>query len=102
MVKEQGTARPTNMPSNPHLCKLALLYSRSVKRKTHTEWVAWCKSGAQPVHVASRPDRSYTHNVRQGYAQWLGTGNDSGEWYHTQWPRTGVLPRVLVYRSLRA
>ena len=95
-------ARPVNMPASPHRTythdgwqgyghwlgtvnigvnkdhqflplKNALLYARSLKLKCRAEWVEWCKSGARPANVPSRPDVTYKHDGWQGYGHWLGT-----------------------------
>ena len=96
-------ARPANIPSAPHkvykhdgwqgwghwlgtgnvapqdhqflLFKKALLYARSLKLMTKTEWHAWSKTGARPANMPSAPDRTYKHEGWQGYGHWLGTGN---------------------------
>ena len=55
--------------------KKALMYARSLKLKSQTEWRAWAKTGAWPANMPSRPDQIYKHNGWQGYGHWLGTGN---------------------------
>ena len=51
----------------------ALLYARSLKRKSQTEWTHWAKSGARPVNMPSTPPQTYKHDGWQGYGHWLGT-----------------------------
>ena len=96
-------ARPANIPANPekiyqhdgwHGCghwlgtgnagvkkhhqflpfKEALLHARSLKLKSHKEWVGWCKTGARPDNIPSHPDQTYKHDGWQGWGHWLGTG----------------------------
>ena len=95
-------ARPANMPSNPHktykheewrgyghwlgtgnqVCgkldflpfKKALLYARSLKLKSVTEWKDWCKSGVREANMPFNPHTTYEHEGWQGYGHWLGTG----------------------------
>ena len=94
-------ARPANIPSAPHRVykhdgwqgwghwlgtgnvapkdqqflpfEKALLYARSLKLKSHTEWEAWRKSDVRPDNVPSTPHRTYKHDGWQGYGHWLGT-----------------------------
>ena len=53
----------------------ALVYARSWKLESKSEWEAWAKSSARPANVPSRPEQTYTHDGWQGYRHWLGTGN---------------------------
>ena len=55
--------------------KEALLYARSLKRKSKTEWEVWSKSGGRPAYIPSTPAATYKHAGWQGYGHWLGTGN---------------------------
>ena len=55
--------------------KKALMYARSLKLISSTEWRALCKSGSRPANVPSRPDTIYKHEGWQGWGHWLGTGN---------------------------
>ena len=100
-------ARPNNVPSNPQRTykhdgwqgyghwlgtgnvrggngqqfltfKKALVYAGTLKLKGCKEWEAWCKSGARPNNVPSKPQRTYKHDGWQGYGHWLGTGNVRG------------------------
>ena len=94
-----SSAPPANIPSNPHTTcrhdgwqghghwlgtgnlrtkdfvpfKKALLYARSLKLKTNTEWRQWCKSGACPANILSSPGQSYKYEGWQGCGHWLGT-----------------------------
>ena len=97
-------ARPANMPSDPSKVykhdgwqgyghwlgtsdvrggngqqflpfKHALLYARSLKLKGKVDWEAWCKSGARPANVPSKPHKTYKHDGWQGYGHWLRTGS---------------------------
>ena len=101
----KSAVRPANIPSHPdrvythegwqgyghwlgtgHLAgrhgqtflpfKHALLYARSLMRKTKKGWEAWCKSGVRPANIPSHPETVYKHDGWQGYGHWLGTGND--------------------------
>ena len=77
--------------------KQALVYVRSLKLKSLTEWKVWSKSGGREANVPSRPERSYRHEGWQGYGHWLGTGNLVGG-------KPAFLPfkKALVYaRSLK-
>ena len=56
--------------------KDALLYARSLMRKTKKGWEAWCTSGVRPANIHSHPETVYKHDGWQGYGHWLGTGND--------------------------
>ena len=95
--------RPANIPTNPHGTyeddgwqgyghwlgtgnlaggklaflpfKKALLYARSRKLKSFNEWRDWAKAGDRPANMPSNPERTYKHEVWQGYGHWLGTGN---------------------------
>ena len=58
--------------------KKALLYARTLKLRSHTEWKDWAKTGARPANMPSHPDRTYKHDGWQGYGHWLGTGNVRG------------------------
>ena len=55
--------------------KQALLYARSLKLKSRTEWKVWSKSEGREANIPSTPERSYRHDGWQGYGHWLGTGN---------------------------
>ena len=98
----KSDARPANVPSNPHQfyahngwhgyghwlgtanltgghpeClpfKKALVYARSLKLTTMTEWEVWRKSGARPTCMPSDPHHTYKDDGWQGYEHWLGTG----------------------------
>ena len=50
----------------------ALLYARTLKLKSHTEWKEWCNSGARPANIPSHPGKMYEHAGWQGYGHWLG------------------------------
>ena len=91
-------ARPANVPSAPHWVherdgwqghghwlgtgnvaakdqqflpfEKALLHARSHKLKGLKDWQAWCKTGARPENVPSRPDKVCKHD---GWQSW-GTG----------------------------
>ena len=55
--------------------KKALLYARSLKLKSKTEWNDWAPTNARPANIPSHPDGIYKHVGWQGYGHWLGTGN---------------------------
>ena len=94
--------------------KKALLYARTLKLKSRTEWQDWAKTGARPTNMPSTPHRIYKHDGWQDFGHWLGTGNVAAkdkqflpfkkallcarslklkslrEWQH--WATTGVRP----------
>ena len=54
--------------------KKALLYARSLKRKTCNDWRVWCKAGSCPANIPLHPNATYRHEGWQGMGHWLGTG----------------------------
>ena len=56
----------------------ALVHARSLKLKGNKQWRAWCKNGARPDNIPSRPDLVYKDDRWQGFGHWLGTGNIKG------------------------
>ena len=95
--------RPANMPSTPDMIykhdgwqgyghwlgtgnvaggqkeaflpfKKALVCARTLKLKSHKEWMDWAKTGARPANLPSTPHKTYQHDGWQGYGHWLGTG----------------------------
>jgi hypothetical protein len=48
----------------------ALAYAHALKLKGLKDWQAWCKTGARPENVPSRPDKVCKHD---GWQSW-GTG----------------------------
>ena len=55
--------------------KKALLYARTLKLKGLKEWKDWAKIGVRSANIPTNPERTYKHDVWQGYGHWLGTGN---------------------------
>ena len=95
--------RPANMPSSPHNTykhdgwqgfghwlgtgnlvgggklaflpfRKALLYARTLKLKSQTEWQDWARTGVRPANMPSHPNSTYKHDGWQGFGHWLGTG----------------------------
>ena len=58
--------------------KKALLYARTLKLKSQTEWRDWAKTGVRPANIPCNPHTTYQHDGWQGYGHWLGTGNLAG------------------------
>ena len=54
--------------------KKALVYARSLKLTSQTEWNDWGKTGVRPKNIPSHPYRTYKQDGWQGYGHWLGTG----------------------------
>ena len=75
----------------------ALVYARSLKLKSKTEWQDWAKTGVRPANIPSTPSTIYKDYGWQGYGHWLGTDNLVGG-------KLAFLPfkKALVYaRSLK-
>ena len=68
-----ATKNYTCVPFQP-----ALLYARSLKLKSKTEWATWCKAGARPSTMPSNPQKKYKHGGWQNWGHWLGTDSVTG------------------------
>ena len=99
-------ARPADVPGNPHKAyahagwqgighwlgtgtvanhnkvflrfEEALVFARSLKLKSRTEWKAWSKSGARAADIPGCPEKAYAHDGWQGIGHWLGTDTQHG------------------------
>ena len=67
-----GSAPATKGNTNEFLpFEEALAVARSLRLASSTEWRAWCKTGARPANVPSRPDQVYVHDGWLGWEHWL-------------------------------
>jgi superfamily II DNA or RNA helicase len=61
----------------PHLreyrsFKKARAFARSLKLKSYTDWLKYCKSGKRPSDIPSNPDKKYPNDGWAGIDDWLG------------------------------
>ena len=54
--------------------KTALLYARTRKLESQTEWRDWANTRVRPANIPSHPETTYKHKGWQGYRHWLGMG----------------------------
>ena len=53
----------------------ALRVARCLRLNSQQEWKLWCRSGARPANVPSRPDKAYVHDGWMGWVHWLDHGS---------------------------
>ena len=49
----------------------ALRAARQLRLVSQKEWNLWCRTGARPVNMPTRPDRTYMHDGWMGWVHWL-------------------------------
>ena len=49
----------------------ALRVARCLRLNSQQEWTLWCRSGARPANVPSRPDKVYVHDGWMAWTHWL-------------------------------
>lgn len=80
----EGNIRSKAVPaSNPENQWLPFEEAReivlSLKLKTVTEWVNYCKSGKKPTNIPVGPSRVYKNRGWKSWGFWLGTKRRRGE-----------------------
>lgn len=67
-----GTGRVANRDRKYRSFSSARKFARSLKLKTYSEWVKYCKSGKKPDDIPNTPWIVYRSTGWKGMGDWLG------------------------------